>query len=525
MTARVQPNDAMRLVLRRLRSYELRPEQVDSGPHWSSACPTEGHLGPRVRWDQHTDGTVTVHACTKGCDGAAVLDGLTLDDKRIKAHSPNGHDPFTKPGRPRGQRTPGDALEIYEKLRAALDDGYDDGRGRTGRYQCPACGAKGDGHGLKVDYDPNRSRRILLLCFQGCSVEEILEPLGMTPAELCADDDTDDLGEDEEAIPSPMGEETAEEGLSRLGTPLARSELASLPKVETLIPDVLSTPAAVVLVGGYGLGKTVLTHSWGCSIATGQSWLGKPVTQRRVLFVVGEGAYGLDARIGAWEQSWNDGRRIPDEALTFLVKPHSLRDGLTWAQIRELAVDGGYGLIILDTFSSLAPDADETKDAAIVMRRLSDLSVAISGTTVLVHHPGWSDPNRTRGGSQFEANADEVLVLTGVAEGSDLLCLTRKKVKDGPSGATMWLARRPIHGSVIIQSARPDDADVPLRDRIVAVLGGYGDIGATGPQLLEELKVPAGGRSGFYWVLRKLREDGLVGERRKRYYLSGQEPS
>jgi hypothetical protein len=252
MTARVQPNDAMRLVLRRLRSYELRPEQVDSGPHWTSACPTEGHLGPRVRWDQHTDGTVTVHACTKGCDGAAVLDGLTLDDKRIKAHSPNGHDPFTKPGRPRGQRTPGDALEIYEKLRAALDDGYDDGRGRTGRYQCPACGAKGDGHGLKVDYDPNRSRRILLLCFQGCSVEEILEPLGMTPAELCADDDTDDLGEDEEAIPSPMGEETAEEGLSRLGTPLARSELASLPKVETLIPDVLSTPAAVVLVGGTG---------------------------------------------------------------------------------------------------------------------------------------------------------------------------------------------------------------------------------------------------------------------------------
>jgi hypothetical protein len=245
---------------------------------------------------------------------------------------------------------------------------------------------------------------------------------------------------------------------------------------------------------------------------------------RRVLFVVGEGAYGLDARFCAWEQSWNGGRRIPDGALTFLVKPHSLRDGPTWSQIRDFAVSGGYGLVILDTFPSLAPDADETKDAAIVMRRLSDLSVAIGGTTVLVHHPGWSDPNRTRGGSQFEANADEVLVLTGVAEGSDLLCLTRKKVKDGPSGADMWLARRPVYGSVIIQSARPDDADVPLRDRILAVLGGYGDVGATGPQLLEELKVPAGGRSGFYWVLRKLREDGLVGERRKRYYLSGEQP-
>jgi hypothetical protein len=135
------------------------------------------------------------------------------------------------------------------------------------------------GHGLRVDWDPNRRRRILLVCdSQRCPVEEILEPLGMTPAELCAHDDTDDLGKDEEEVPSPPGEETAGEGLSRLGTPLARSQLAALPRVETLIPDVLSTPAAVVLVGGYGLGKTVLTHSWGCSVATGKSWLGKPVT-------------------------------------------------------------------------------------------------------------------------------------------------------------------------------------------------------------------------------------------------------
>jgi hypothetical protein len=145
MTARVQPNGAMRTVLRRLRSHELQPEQVDGGPHWTSACPVEGHLGPRVRWDQATDGTVTVHACTKGCDGATVLVGLDLDDKRIRPYSPNGHDPFTKPGRVHRQTPPGDGLEIYEKLKAALDDGYDDGRGRTGRYQCPACGARGDG--------------------------------------------------------------------------------------------------------------------------------------------------------------------------------------------------------------------------------------------------------------------------------------------------------------------------------------------------------------------------------------------
>jgi putative DNA primase/helicase len=209
MSARATPNDAMRLVLGRVRGHGREHKQVDNGPHWITGCPTEGHIAHLVRWDQHTNGKVSVHPCVKGCTPAEILAGLTLDDDRIRAYSPNGSDPFTKPGRPRtGGTPPGDGLAIYEKLKAALDDGYDDGRGRTGRYQCPACGVRGDGHGLKVDYDPNRSRRILLLCFQGCPVEEILEPLDMTLAELCADDDTDELGEEE--VSSPTGEETVE---------------------------------------------------------------------------------------------------------------------------------------------------------------------------------------------------------------------------------------------------------------------------------------------------------------------------
>ena len=36
-------------------------------------------------------------------------------------------------------------------------------------------------------------------------------------------------------------------------------------------------------------------------------------------------------------------------------------------------------MVVLDAFSSLAPDADETKDAALVIRRLSDLSAEING--------------------------------------------------------------------------------------------------------------------------------------------------
>jgi hypothetical protein len=208
MTARVAANDAMRLVQSRMVGHGRKVEQVGNGPQWVTGCPTEGHIRGTVRWDQHTNGTVRVHACGDGCTAEQVLAGLAIDDHRIRPYSPNG-DAFTGPARVQNaSRTHGDGLATFEKLKHALEDGgFAWHRAATGRYQCPACGAAGDGHGLKVDYDPNRPRRILLLCFQGCPTEEILEPLGMTLADLCADDDTDDLGQE---VSSRTGDETPE---------------------------------------------------------------------------------------------------------------------------------------------------------------------------------------------------------------------------------------------------------------------------------------------------------------------------
>jgi hypothetical protein len=320
---------------------------------------------------------------------------------------------------------------------------------------------------------------------------------------------------------SPADEDEQEgTGTSRLGVILTRSQLSSLPAVETLIERVVGFPAAVLVVGSTGVGKTFTVVAFGCCVATGRNWLGHRVVRRRVLLVIGEGAFGLDQRITAWEQAWNGGVPVGDHWLTIIVKPRTLHDPATWSELAAYAVSGGYGLVVLDTFSSLAPDSDETKDAAQIMRRLSDLATAINGTAMLIHHPGWSDSGRARGGSQLEANADEILILREVTEGSDLFTMTRKKVKDGPAGEIHWLRRSLSHGSVIIEGARSNDASVPLRARIMAVLTNYGGRGATGPELIEEIAPES--KSGFYSALNKLIREGVVREEgvqsRKRYY-------
>ena len=76
-----------------------------------------------------------------------------------------------------------------------------------------------------------------------------------------------------------------------------------------------------------------------------------------------------------------------------------------------------------------------------MMRRLSDLSAEINGGGPGA--PPWLGGQHPHSrSSQFEANADEVLVLTGDGvELGGIVCPTRKKAKDGPSGARLCLKR------------------------------------------------------------------------------------
>ena len=93
-----------------------------------------------------------------------------------------------------------DALGRYERFVALLTPG------RKDRYDCPSCGAKGDGHGLKVD--PG-SRGPLFVCFTCCPTnaaeyrtarDEILAALGLSWADL--------LGPDWAPPPAPDGAPT-----------------------------------------------------------------------------------------------------------------------------------------------------------------------------------------------------------------------------------------------------------------------------------------------------------------------------
>lgn len=286
------------------------------------------------------------------------------------------------------------------------------------------------------------------------------------------------------------------EEFTSLGRILDRAELPALPKPVPMIEGWVDSRTAVVMIGATGTNKTFTLLGWACSVATGEPWLGHEVAidPSPVIYVVGEGASGFDSRIAAWEADHEV--EVPRERLLLLLQPESLKDETFWDELGELARAVGSRLVILDTFSSLAPDADETSDAAMVVRRMSQLSGDIDGAVILAHHTGWGPQNRARGGSQLEANPDGTVVLQKLdaEDPESVVSIWRKKDKDGPSGKTIHVVRVLVGRSCVLEVVEPppdrsrgSSGAADLKDRVLAVLRDAGDAGHSTTEIRERV--------------------------------------
>jgi hypothetical protein len=208
---------------------------------------------------------------------------------------------------------------------------------------------------------------------------------------------------------------------------LTRGQLANLPRPEPLIEDTLDRRTVALLAGGWGTLKSFIALDWAASVATGRSWMGRPTEQGRALYVSAEGAYGLHARLSAWETAWR--RTIPDSSLSVIPEPVNLMDAQRVDQLAELAA--GCALVVVDTFARCMVGADENsaRDVGLGVDALYRLRAATGdGTVLVVHHTG-KDRLTVRGSSALEAGVDTAYLTEGDAR---LVKLSRTKRKDGP---------------------------------------------------------------------------------------------
>lgn len=313
---------------------------------------------------------------------------------------------------------------------------------------------------------------------------------------------------DEEARRRHAAEKEADVDLDALF--LTRDQLGSLPKPEQLIGGVLPRHSLGILRGRDGTFKTFVAIDWALSLATGRRWQGKPTEQVRVLYIAGEGAHGLDARVSAWEQAWN--LAVAPEAFVSRSAALNLHaPGPAFEHLLARLEAGHFGLVVVDTLRRVSGSADgNTSDMGAVIDNLDRVRRATVDGTVLVLAHTAKDDRDTRGFSGIEDDADFVWHAKRDEKAMDLE-LTCTKMKDGPDGHAHSLRAREAHGSLIIEATSGDARPAPIATenqiKIVRTLQDVFPDGASSSTLMKASEVAD---SSYYRAISELRDRGII---------------
>jgi hypothetical protein len=226
----------------------------------------------------------------------------------------------------------------------------------------------------------------------------------------------------------------------------------------------LPASSMAVLFGEPGCGKSFLAVDWCCHVATGLDWNGNRVKQGAVLYIAGEGHYGLKRRFATWQQQHGvipDTLYISERAVT--LDPAGAKTVFEAVGIvPEVPV-----LIVVDTLSSvIAGDENNAVDMNAFLTVLKKLLVGTAATILVVHHTGHGSKDRARGHSSLKAALDAEFRAER-CDGSGTLACTKPKDMEPPPPLSFELTQVELPDSW----RDPEEPDEPVTSCIFTVTG------------------------------------------------------
>lgn len=223
----------------------------------------------------------------------------------------------------------------------------------------------------------------------------------------------------------------------------ATSFLSQPAPIKWLIKGLLPAYATAMLFGPSGVGKSFITLSMACSIAAGIQFHNRKTVSGKVVYLAGEGNYGMRQRIASWSKANNitnlDNLLISNKAVDL--------DTQTGVQhvikaIRQLAdqVD----LVVVDTLNNhMQGDENSSKDARTMLNACNIIAAAFNATAMLVHHVGHG-AERERGSSAWRGNLDTSIIVGRDKNDEDLIKVACIKMKDAPETEPFFGRLQPV---------------------------------------------------------------------------------
>lgn len=191
--------------------------------------------------------------------------------------------------------------------------------------------------------------------------------------------------------------------------------------------------ATVMLYGESGVGKSFIALDIACSIASGIPWQGIKTKQGVVVYLAGEGNYGIRQRVASWCMANNvnnlDNLLISNKPIDLDSPGAALK---VIAAVREITHDPILGLFVDTVNNHMSGDENSSRDTRMMINSCNIASMALNATTIFVHHTGLSDAakGRARGSSAWRGALDSSILIAKAEEDKEVIKISCSKMKD-----------------------------------------------------------------------------------------------
>jgi len=215
----------------------------------------------------------------------------------------------------------------------------------------------------------------------------------------------------------------------------ALGERCATTRPEWLVRSILRKNTITTMFGESGCRKTWLAIDLALSVATGTDFLAKfKVKQGRVFYVISEGADDFEDRAAAWAKTRKVSLPSIDQ-LAYYPGAYDFNDDNAVQSCLDHIDErlGNADLIVVDTLSkNFNGDADKNADMGKFLNQMERLREETGATVLVLHHTGWGNTDRERGGRAIRDNVDTSILVEKDGDFSKLVCKKQKLGKEFP---------------------------------------------------------------------------------------------
>jgi KaiC/GvpD/RAD55 family RecA-like ATPase len=235
--------------------------------------------------------------------------------------------------------------------------------------------------------------------------------------------------------------------------------------ISWLVKRWIQSQALVMVHGPSGSGKTFVVLDWCLRMASGiENWAGHKVRQGNVVYLAGEGHYGLRGRVAAWKHHNKAGKLnmwLSKDGCDLNTPTGYLK---VVEHIRSLSCTPN--VIVVDTLHRfLAGDENSAQDAKTMLDSCNSLMQEFNCSVILVHHTGVSEEaqHRARGSSAWRGALDIEISIVPAKDDYPMQVIQRKS-KDAEMAETVFVE---LH-QVTIPGWRDED-DQPVTSAVIVM--------------------------------------------------------